>query len=77
MEFSIDILWVLNKQSNKFLCWPSIMKLFETILYFIDDGLCPLANDTEATNEVAEEAVCVKKVQIIIVKIIHTTYRSF
>ena len=36
------------------------MKLFdkiETVLYFIDDGLCPLAHDTQATNEVVEEAV--------------------
>ena len=27
------------------------------ILCFIDDGLCPLTNDTQATNEVMEEAV--------------------
>ena len=36
------------------------MKLFEkieTILCFIDDGLCPLANDIQATNEVVGEAV--------------------
>ena len=26
-------------------------------LCYIDDGLCPLANDTQATNEVAGEAI--------------------
>ena len=42
------------------MCWSSIVKLFdkiETVLCFIDDGLCPLTNDTRVTNEVVGKAV--------------------